>query len=336
MNPAKDVDGFHPQNVGKLVIGDPTALRPCTPYGVQQMLIRSGIETKGAHAVVVGRSTIVGKPMANLLIQTGPGGDATVTVCHSKTRDLPAVCRSADILIAAIGRAEFVTRDFVKPGAVIIDVGINRVDDASRPRGYRLTGDVAYAECAEIASAITPVPGGVGPMTIAMLMQNTLQAMRQVDAVTLPLPFGPAGLDPAEVWSVSDLNQAARSLLEQNMPPVWVRGEVTSFKSYASGHWYFTLQDGSAQVRCVMWRTWVQRAKSQPEEGAEVHVFGTPGLWEEKGEFRFTATVLLRSDQLGQQQQQLEADARGPRARWPARPITQAARCRATRRRSRW
>jgi len=179
VNPAKDVDGFHPVNVGKLVIGDPTALRPCTPYGVQQMLIRSGIETRGAHAVVVGRSTIVGKPMANLLIQTGPGGDATVTVCHSKTRDLPAVCRSADILIAAIGKAEFVTRDFVKPGAVIIDVGINRVDDATKPRGYRLTGDVAYAECAEIASAITPVPGGVGPMTIAMLMQNTLQAMRQ-------------------------------------------------------------------------------------------------------------------------------------------------------------
>lgn len=125
--------------------------------------------------------------------------------------------------------------------------------------------------------------------------------------MTLPLLFGPAGLDPAEVWSVTDLNQAARALLEQNMPPVWVRGEVTSFKKYASGHWYFTLQDGNAQVRCVMWRTWVQRAKSKPEEGAEVHVFGTPGLWEEKGEFRFTATVLLRSDQLGQQQQQLEA-----------------------------
>ncbi len=125
--------------------------------------------------------------------------------------------------------------------------------------------------------------------------------------MTLPLPFGPAGLDPAEVWSVSDLNQAARGLLEQNMPPVWVRGEVTSFKSYASGHWYFTLRDGNAQVRCVMWRTQAQRAKSRPEEGAEVHAFGAPGLWEEKGEFRFTATVLLRSDQLGQQQQQLEA-----------------------------
>jgi exodeoxyribonuclease VII large subunit len=125
--------------------------------------------------------------------------------------------------------------------------------------------------------------------------------------VNVPLPFGPAGLDPSEVWSVSDLNQAARVLLEQNMPPVWVRGEVTSFKSYASGHWYFTLQDGTAQVRCVMWRTWAQRAKSRPEEGAEVHAFGTPGLWEEKGEFRFTATVVLRSDQLGQQQQQVEA-----------------------------
>jgi methylenetetrahydrofolate dehydrogenase (NADP+)/methenyltetrahydrofolate cyclohydrolase len=180
--PDKDVDGFHPVNVGKLVIGDPTALRPCTPYGVQQMLIRSGIETRGAHAVIVGRSTIVGKPMANLLIQQGPGGDATVTVCHSRTKDLPGVCRTADILIAAIGKAEFVTKDFVRPGAVVIDVGINRVDDATLPRGYKLVGDVKYDEVSEIASAITPVPGGVGPMTIAMLMQNTLQAMQQAKA----------------------------------------------------------------------------------------------------------------------------------------------------------
>ena len=179
IDPLKDVDGFHPTNVGKLVIGDPTALRPCTPWGVIQMLVRNGIETRGANAVVVGRSTIVGKPMANLLIQQGPGGDATVTVCHSRTRDLPGVCRNADILIAAIGKPEFVRGDWVKPGAVVIDVGINRVDDSTNPKGYRLTGDVAYAECAAVASAITPVPGGVGPMTIAMLMANTLQAMKQ-------------------------------------------------------------------------------------------------------------------------------------------------------------
>jgi methylenetetrahydrofolate dehydrogenase (NADP+)/methenyltetrahydrofolate cyclohydrolase len=179
LDPMKDVDGFHPVNVGKLVIGDPTVLRPCTPWGVIQMLMRSGIETRGAHAVVLGRSTIVGKPMANLLIQQGPGGDATVTVCHSRTRDLPAVCRNADILIAAIGKAEFVTGDMVKPGGVVIDVGINRVDDPTHPKGYRLTGDVAYNQCVEVASAISPVPGGVGPMTIAMLMANTLQAMKQ-------------------------------------------------------------------------------------------------------------------------------------------------------------
>jgi methylenetetrahydrofolate dehydrogenase (NADP+)/methenyltetrahydrofolate cyclohydrolase len=179
IDPAKDVDGFHPVNVGKLVVGDRTAFRPATPYGVQQMLMRSGIETRGAHAVIVGRSNIVGRPMANLLIQQGPGGDATVTVCHSNTRDLPSVTRSADILIAAIGKAEFVTVDMVRPGAVVIDVGINRVDDASRPRGYRLAGDVAYGPVAQVASAITPVPGGVGPMTIAMLLQNTLQAMQQ-------------------------------------------------------------------------------------------------------------------------------------------------------------
>ena len=179
IDPAKDVDGFHPMNVGKIVTGDKTAFRPATPYGVQQMLIRSGIETKSAHAVIVGRSNIVGKPMANLLIQQGPGGDATVTVCHSRTRDLPSITRQADILVAAIGKAEFVTADMVRPGAVVIDVGINRVDDATRPRGYRLVGDVAYDSVARIASAITPVPGGVGPMTIAMLLQNTLQAMQQ-------------------------------------------------------------------------------------------------------------------------------------------------------------
>ncbi len=179
IDPGKDVDGFHPVNVGKLVTGDKTAFRPATPFGVQQMLIRSGIDTKGAHAVIVGRSNIVGKPMANLLIQQGPGGDATVTVCHSRTRDLPSVTRHADILIAAIGKPEFVTADMVRPGAVVIDVGINRVDDASRPRGYRLAGDVAYEPVAQIASAITPVPGGVGPMTIAMLLRNTLQAMKQ-------------------------------------------------------------------------------------------------------------------------------------------------------------
>jgi methylenetetrahydrofolate dehydrogenase (NADP+)/methenyltetrahydrofolate cyclohydrolase len=181
IDPAKDVDGFHPMNVGKLVTGDKSAFRPATPYGVQQMLIRSGIETRGANAVIVGRSNIVGKPMANLLIQQGPGGDATVTVCHSRTRDLPAVTRTADILIAAIGRAEFVTADMVRPGAVVIDVGINRVDDPSQPKGYRLVGDVAYGPVSEVASWITPVPGGVGPMTIAMLLQNTLQAWEQLE-----------------------------------------------------------------------------------------------------------------------------------------------------------
>jgi methylenetetrahydrofolate dehydrogenase (NADP+)/methenyltetrahydrofolate cyclohydrolase len=179
INPLKDVDGFHPVNVGKVSIGDPTGLRPATPYGVQEMLIRSGIETRGANAVIVGRSNIVGKPMASLLIQPGKGGDATVTVCHSKSRDLPAICRSADILIVAIGKPEFVTGDMVRPGAVVIDVGINRVEDAAQLKGYRIVGDVAYAAAAEVASAITPVPGGVGKMTIAMLLKNTLQAFEQ-------------------------------------------------------------------------------------------------------------------------------------------------------------
>ena len=178
VDPRKDVDGFHPINVGKLVLGDPTAFRPATPYGVQQMLIRSGIETKGAHAVVIGRSTLVGKPMANLLIQDAPGGNATVTVCHSRSKDLPAIARTADILIVAIGKPEFVKGDWVKPGATVIDVGINRIEDPSKKSGFRLVGDVAFAEAREVAGAITPVPGGVGKMTIAMLLANTLQAAR--------------------------------------------------------------------------------------------------------------------------------------------------------------
>ncbi|HTL05148.1 MAG TPA: tetrahydrofolate dehydrogenase/cyclohydrolase catalytic domain-containing protein [Gemmatimonadales bacterium] len=176
--PEKDVDGFHPMNVGKLAVGDPTAFRPATPYGVQQMLIRSGVETKGAHAVIVGRSNIVGKPMANLLLQDGPGGNATVTVCHSRSRDLPAITRLADILVVAIGKPRFVTAEMVRPGTVVVDVGINRVTDSASPRGYAIVGDVDYGPVSEVASAITPVPGGVGKMTIAMLLSNTLQAAR--------------------------------------------------------------------------------------------------------------------------------------------------------------
>jgi methylenetetrahydrofolate dehydrogenase (NADP+)/methenyltetrahydrofolate cyclohydrolase len=176
IDPAKDVDGLHPLNAGKLVLGDPSGFRPATPFGVQQLLARSGIETSGAHVVIVGRSNLVGRPLANLLSQPGAGGDATVTLTHSRTRDLEAMCRSADILVVAIGRAEFIRAGAVKPGATVIDVGTTRVADASRPRGYRLAGDVAFDEVRAIAGAITPVPGGVGPMTIAMLLVNTLHA----------------------------------------------------------------------------------------------------------------------------------------------------------------
>lgn len=177
--PSKDVDGFHPENVGKVASGDPTGFRPATPYGVQQLLVRSGIETKGAHAVIVGRSNIVGRPMAALLLQDGPGGNATVTVCHSRTRDLPSVTRLADILIVAMGKPRFVTGDMIRPGAVVIDVGVNRVDDPAEKKGYRLVGDVDFEPAFDVASAITPVPGGVGPMTITMLLYNTVQAARQ-------------------------------------------------------------------------------------------------------------------------------------------------------------
>ena len=179
IDPRKDVDGFHPENVGKVAAGDATGFRPATPYGVQQLLLRTGVETKGAHAVVVGRSNIVGRPMAALLLQDGPGGNATVTVCHSRTRGIDQHTRLADILIVAIGKPEFVTGDMVKPGAVVIDVGVNRVDDPSKKQGYRLVGDVKFQEAKQVASAITPVPGGVGPMTITMLLYNTVQAARQ-------------------------------------------------------------------------------------------------------------------------------------------------------------
>lgn len=179
IDPRKDVDGFHAVNVAKVVMGDPTALVPCTPLGCQRLLIESGIETKGAHVVVLGRSMIVGKPLSLLLMQKGPGGDATVTVAHSRTKNLAEVCRSADILIAAIGQPEFVKADFVKEGAVVIDVGINRVADPTSPKGSKLVGDVAFAEVAPKCRAITPVPGGVGPMTIAMLMHNTIVSCRR-------------------------------------------------------------------------------------------------------------------------------------------------------------
>ena len=179
IDPRKDVDGFHPENVGKVAAGDASGFRPATPYGVQQLLLRTGVETKGAHAVIVGRSNIVGRPMAALLLQDGPGGNATVTVCHSRTRNIDHHTRQADILIVAIGKPEFVTGNMVKPGAVVIDVGVNRVDDPTKKQGYRLVGDVKFEEAKQVASAITPVPGGVGPMTITMLLYNTVQAAKQ-------------------------------------------------------------------------------------------------------------------------------------------------------------
>jgi methylenetetrahydrofolate dehydrogenase (NADP+)/methenyltetrahydrofolate cyclohydrolase len=179
ISPAKDVDGFHPVNVGKVVRGDRDAFRPCTPAGVIELLMRSGVDPRGKHAVVVGRSMIVGRPVANMLLQDTPGGNATVTVCHTKTTDLSRWTREAEILVVAAGRPEVIRGDQIRPGAVVIDVGVNRVDDPSSGKGYRLTGDVNFAEAKEVASAITPVPGGVGPMTIALLMKNTVQAARQ-------------------------------------------------------------------------------------------------------------------------------------------------------------
>ncbi len=180
IDPAKDVDGFHPENLGRLVMGHlDKCFVSCTPYGILELLGRYNIDTKGKHCVVVGRSNIVGKPMANLMLQKLPTTNCTVTICHSATKDIPFYTRQADILIAAIGQAKFITADMVKPGAVVIDVGINRIDDPSTKSGTRLVGDVDFEGVSTVASAMTPVPGGVGPMTIAMLLKNTLHSFQR-------------------------------------------------------------------------------------------------------------------------------------------------------------
>ena len=186
VDPAKDVDGFHPVNVGRLAIGDTDVLAPCTPAGVVEMLLRSDADPAGKHVVIVGRSNIVGRPLALLLLRNGRGGNATVTIAHSRSRDLASITRQADILVAAVGRPELIRGDMVRPGAVVIDVGVNRVDDASAKKGYRLVGDVAFQEVSACASAISPVPGGVGPMTITMLLRNTLEAARRQVARNAP------------------------------------------------------------------------------------------------------------------------------------------------------
>jgi methylenetetrahydrofolate dehydrogenase (NADP+)/methenyltetrahydrofolate cyclohydrolase len=182
IDPRKDVDGFHPVNVAKLAMEDPTGFVPCTPLGCIRLLQETGLETAGKNAVVVGRSMIVGKPMALLLMKRGPGGDATVTVAHSRTQNLAEVTRRADIVIAAIGRPHFLGAEHIREGAVVIDVGINRVEDPQHPKGYRLVGDVDYDAVAAKCAAITPVPGGVGPMTIAMLMSNCVTAAERLNS----------------------------------------------------------------------------------------------------------------------------------------------------------
>jgi len=178
IKPSKDVDGFHPESIGKMLMGKDTFL-PCTPHGIIKLLLHSNVKVEGANVVVVGRSNIVGKPVANLLLDKSEGGNATVTVCHSRTKNMAEITKRADILIAAIGKAEFITSDMIKDGAVVIDVGVNRVEDSTKKRGYRLVGDVDFKTAVEKASKITPVPGGVGPMTITMLMYNTVESAKR-------------------------------------------------------------------------------------------------------------------------------------------------------------
>jgi methylenetetrahydrofolate dehydrogenase (NADP+)/methenyltetrahydrofolate cyclohydrolase len=183
ISPSKDVDGLHPVNAGRLATGSGKFFAPCTPAGVVEMLMRSGHDPEGKHVVVAGRSNLVGQPLANLLLRKAPGGNATVTVCHSRTRDLAAVTRTAEILVVAIGRPEMITADMVCPGAVVIDVGTHRVDDPGSEKGYRVCGDVLFDEVKEVASAISPSPGGVGPMTITMLLANTVTSAARAAGV---------------------------------------------------------------------------------------------------------------------------------------------------------
>lgn len=182
IDPTKDVDGFHPVNIGKMMIGAPSFL-PCTPHGIQQLLLRNNIEISGKHVVIVGRSNIVGKPLAMILVQKNPGANATVTMCHTRTKNMAELTKLADILVVAAGRPHTVNADMVKQGAVVIDVGVNRVEDKTKKRGYRLIGDVEFDEVSEKASAISPVPGGVGPMTITMLLHNTIQSAKNHAAI---------------------------------------------------------------------------------------------------------------------------------------------------------
>jgi methylenetetrahydrofolate dehydrogenase (NADP+) / methenyltetrahydrofolate cyclohydrolase len=186
INPSKDVDCFHPYNVGRMLIGDEKGFKPCTPQGCMVLMEKHGIDPSGKHAVIIGRSNIVGKPMASLLVQKAKGANATVTICHSRTKNMTDLVKQADIVVAAIGKPNFVTADMVKEGAVVIDVGINRVEDASKKSGFRLVGDVDFASVEPKASWITPVPGGVGPMTIGMLMKNTLVACCNINNIDLP------------------------------------------------------------------------------------------------------------------------------------------------------
>jgi methylenetetrahydrofolate dehydrogenase (NADP+)/methenyltetrahydrofolate cyclohydrolase len=183
IDPNKDVDGFHPTNVGKMVVGEKAYL-PCTPHGVIQLLLRSGVKLEGAHTVIVGRSNIVGKPLMNMLIQKNPTGNSTVTVCHTRTRDLPYHTKQADIIVAAAGAPKTVTADMVKEGVAVVDVGVNRIEDATKKSGFRLVGDVDFEAVKEKASFITPVPGGVGPMTITMLMYNTVESAKRAAGVS--------------------------------------------------------------------------------------------------------------------------------------------------------
>jgi methylenetetrahydrofolate dehydrogenase (NADP+)/methenyltetrahydrofolate cyclohydrolase len=182
IDPDKDVDGFHPMNVGRMVVGE-EAFLPCTPHGVVQMLARSGVPIEGAHVVIVGRSNIVGKPLANMLMAKGKSANATVTVCHTRTKDIGYFTRQADIVIAAAGRPNTVTADMIKEGAVVIDVGVNRVDDVTKKQGFRLVGDVDFDGCMKKASMVTPVPGGVGPMTITMLLYNTVESAKRANGL---------------------------------------------------------------------------------------------------------------------------------------------------------
>ncbi len=270
-------------NVGKILIGDSDGFAPCTPAGVPRCCSSSGVKTKGAECVIVGRSNIVGQADGGADGAAARRRECTVTVCHSRTQDLASHTRRADILIVAAGKPNLVTGDMVKPGAVVIDVGINRVDDATAKNGTRLVGDVDFESANEVASMITPVPGGVGPDDDRDAAEEH-GARRGAERHGMTARASLPGATAESALGVGAFLDAAKEIIEGAFQPLWMRGEVIDFKAHRNGHWYFSLKDGDATLRCMVWSP-TSRIPAPPDDGDQISAYGKVNFWEAAGEF---------------------------------------------------